>query len=79
MSSGFSCEADMRCKSCESVDQKKFIGEMGIRSPGLNGLNKPIVFVFPQLVVCMDCGTAEFVVPEAELRVLAKGDAAAAG
>jgi hypothetical protein len=52
---------------------------MGIRSPGLNGLNKPIVFVFPQLVVCMDCGTAEFVVPDAELRKLAKGESAAAG
>jgi hypothetical protein len=69
----------MRCNSCGSVNQKKFIGEMGIRSPGLNGLNKPIVFVFPQLVICIDCGTAEFVMPEAELRELAKGESAAAG
>ena len=69
----------MRCNSCGSVDQKKFIGEMGIRSQGLNGLNKPIVFVFPQLVVCMDCGAAEFVMPEAELRELAKGESAEAG
>lgn len=69
----------MPCTPCRSVNQKRFIGEMGIRSPGLNGLNKPIVFVFPQLVVCMDCGTAEFVVPEGELRELAKGESAAAG
>jgi hypothetical protein len=69
----------MPCTSCGSVNQKKFIGEMGIRSSGLKGLNKPIVWVFPELIVCLDCGTAEFVVPEAELRVLAKGDAAAAG
>ena len=68
----------MRCKACGSVNQKKFIGEMGIRSPGLNGLDKPIVWVFPELVVCLDCGTTEFVVPEAELRSLAKGDAAEA-
>jgi hypothetical protein len=52
---------------------------MGIRSRGLNGLNKPIVFVFPQLVVCMGCGAAEFIIPDADLRELAKGEAAAAG
>jgi hypothetical protein len=67
------------CKACGSINQKKFIGEMGIRTPGLKGLEKPIVWVFPELVVCLDCGMAEFTAPEAELRVLAKGEAAAAG
>jgi hypothetical protein len=62
----------MRCNSCSSVNQKKFIGEMGVRSPGFSGLHKPIVFIFPQLDVCMDCGAAAFVVPEAELRQLSK-------
>jgi hypothetical protein len=71
-------EQSLRCRSCGSANQRKFIGEMGIRSPGLKGLDKPIVWVFPELIVCVGCGTAEFVVPEAELRVLAKGDAAAA-
>lgn len=52
---------------------------MGIRSPGLKGLDKPIVWVFPELLVCLDCGMAEFVVPEAELRVLAEGKVAASG
>jgi hypothetical protein len=56
-----------------------FIGEMGIRSPGLKNIDKPTVWVFPQLIVCLDCGTAEFVVPETELCLLAKRDAAAAG
>jgi hypothetical protein len=69
----------MTCKSCGSVNQKKFIEEMGIRSPGLKGLDKPIVWVFPELIVCLDCGTAEFVLPEAELRVLAKDATPAAG
>jgi hypothetical protein len=69
----------MRCKLCGSSNQRKFIGEMGIRSPGLKGLDKPIVFVFPELIVCLDCGMAEFVVPQAELLGLAKGGSAAAG
>jgi hypothetical protein len=51
----------------------------GIRSPGLKNIDKPTVWVFPQLIVCLDCGTAEFVVPETELRLLAKRDAATAG
>ena len=67
------------CEACGSVKLRKFIGEMGIRSPGLKGLDKPVVWVFPELIVCLNCGAAEFVVPEAELRALAKGDAAAAG
>jgi hypothetical protein len=41
-------------------------------------IDKPVVWLFPEVVVCLDCGTAELAVPEAELRQLAKGDAAAA-
>lgn len=39
---------------------------MGIHFMGLRNLDKPTVWVFPQLLICMDCGFAEFVVPEAE-------------
>ena len=52
---------------------------MGIHFLGLKNIDKPVVWVFPKLVVCLDCGTAEFVLPDAELCLLAKGDAAAAG
>jgi len=52
---------------------------MAIHFPGLKDIDKPVVWVFPELVVCLDCGAAEFVVPEAGLRQLVKGDAAAAG
>ena len=47
--------------------------------PELKDIDKPVASVFPEVAVCLDCGTAEFVVPEAELCQLAKGDAAAAG
>jgi len=69
----------MPCKSCGSLNQRKFTGEVAIHFPGLKGLDKPIVWVFPDLLVCLDCGTTEFAVPKSELRQLAKGDAAAAG
>ncbi len=69
----------MPCKSCGSVNLKKFSAEMGIHFPELKDIDKSVVWVFPAVIVCLDCGTAEFAVPEAELRQLAKGDAAAAG
>jgi hypothetical protein len=72
-------DAGMPCKSCGSVNQCKFSGEIGIHFPGLKNIDKPVVWVFPELVVCLDCGTAEFAVPEEELRFLAKDDVAAAG
>jgi hypothetical protein len=49
---------------------------MSIHVPGLKNVDKPVVWVFPEIVVCLDCGTAEFAVPETELRLLAKGAAA---
>jgi len=42
-------------------------------------IDKPVVWVFPEAVVCMNCGTAEFAVPEAELRLLCKDNTAEAG
>jgi hypothetical protein len=69
----------MPCKSCGSVNQSKFTGEVCIHFPGLQDLDRPVVWVFPEIVVCLDCGASEFAVPEAELRLLAKGDAAAGG
>lgn len=69
----------MPCKSCASVNQSKFTAEMAIHFRGLKNIDKPIVWVFPEIVICLNCGTAEFAVPEAKLRQLARGDAAATG
>ncbi len=68
----------MPCKSCSSVNGKKFSAEMGIHFPGLKNIDKPTVWVSSEFVICLDCGTAEFAVPEEDLRQLAKRDAAAA-
>jgi hypothetical protein len=69
----------MPCKSCGSTNQSKFTGEIAVHFPGLKNIDKDVVWVFPELVVCLDCGTAEFAVPEPQMRLLARGDAAAAG
>ena len=52
------------------------MGEIAIHFPGLKSIDEPVVWVFPQLAVCLNCGTTEFVVPERELRLLGKGQVA---
>jgi hypothetical protein len=60
------------CRRCSSEKQEKFNTEMNIHFPGREGLDKPTVWVFPQVTVCLDCGFAEFSVPETELRTLGR-------
>jgi len=62
----------MPCKSCGSENLGKFTGEIAIHFSGLKNINVPHVSVFPEIVVCLNCGFAEFAVPETELRLLAK-------
>jgi hypothetical protein len=69
----------MPCKSCGSDKLSKFTGELALHFLGLKDLQKPIVWIFPEVSVCLNCGTGEFVVPERELRELAKGQSAEAG
>jgi len=64
----------MPCTSCGSENLRKFKAEIGIVLPGFLRLFDPTVFVWPELVVCLACGTAQFAVPERELRLLAKAD-----
>ena len=62
------------CPLCQSVNQRKFAAEMNIHFPGMKGLDIPSVWVFPTILVCMDCGAAQFTIPEAERRELAERD-----
>jgi hypothetical protein len=67
------------CKACGSDQLSKFTAEIAIHFPGWAGLSKPHVWVFPELRVCLNCGKSEFTIPEALLRLLRKGEAAAGG
>jgi len=63
----------MTCKRCRSDSHSVFNSETAIHFPGLKGLDKPIVWVFPKLAVCLECGFTEFTIPERELSVLVRG------
>jgi hypothetical protein len=63
------------CPSCGSVNQSRFSAEMSIHFPGLKNVNKPTAWVFPEVLVCLDCGVSEFTVPDTELCVLVAGEA----
>jgi hypothetical protein len=65
----------LACKQCTSDNQRAFRSEVAIHFPGLKGLGKPIVWMFPKPLVCLECGFTEFTVPERELIVLVKGEA----
>ena len=52
---------------------------MAIHFSGLKNLDKPAVWVFSEIAICLVCGTAEFTLPESELRRLEGRDGAAAG
>ena len=61
----------MNCKSCGSDKLGNVSAEIALHFPGLQGLTKPIVWVFPEVFVCLNCGKAEFAVPETQLSCLA--------
>ena len=62
----------MRCKSCTSENQRSFASGIAVHFSGLKNLDKPTLFLFPKLLVCMDCGFTEFAIPDTELLVLGK-------
>jgi hypothetical protein len=72
LSNGQTLVDAMYCSSCGSGNLGRFRAEMLIHFPGLKNIDRPPVFVFPELTVCSKCGTAQFVVPLGERCVLAQ-------
>ena len=64
----------MNCKACASDRVKDFTAEVAIHFPGVAGLTKPLVQVFPGLIACLDCGFVEFVVTGEQLEQLGQKD-----
>ncbi len=70
---GLGCEGSalgkvpaMLCPLCHSGNIREYSAEINIHFPGMKGLDIPTVWVFPRTLVCLDCGQAQFTVPEAE-------------
>jgi hypothetical protein len=59
------------CTRCGSLSIRKFKGEVAILLPEPENRSESTVLVWPELVICMACGFAEFVIPGRELRLLA--------
>jgi hypothetical protein len=65
----------MSCRSCGLRNQKKFAAEMSVHVLGMENVDKPVVWVFPKLLVCMDCGFTELTIAENELHLLGQSPA----
>jgi hypothetical protein len=63
----------MNCAVCATNNQMEFPAEITIHFRGLKNVAKPGVHVFPKLLVCLDCGSAQFTVPKDGLDRLRKG------
>ena len=64
----------MLCPSCHSGKIREYNAEINVHFPGMNGLNIPTVWVFPRVLVCLDCGQAQFTIPDAERKTLIERD-----
>jgi hypothetical protein len=59
----------MACSHCSSSNQMEFPAELGIHPPNLADA-EVAVFVFPRLLICLDCGSSSFMTPMFELKRL---------
>ena len=61
----------MSCRSCGSGN--RVCGRVSVHVLGLENVDKPAVWIFPRLLVCMECGFTELTIEENHLRLLGKG------
>jgi len=64
----------VRCQRCASHTVNEFSAELAIHFPGWDGLEKPVVWAFPKLMVCLGCGLVEFELPPEKLAQLNRDD-----
>jgi len=68
----------MSCPACKSCNQSEFNAEVNIHFRGRENVDHPGVMVFPNLSVCLDCGSSSFTIQHNELSQLARRSLSAA-
>lgn len=63
----------MACKKCASEKQQYFSGELSVAFLAIEKLKQSPVYVVQKILVCLDCGYTELIVPTAELDQLRQG------
>ena len=63
----------MPCQKCGSERQSKFGAEINVHFPSHKGKDTGSVLIFPELLVCLNCGFTELTLSKDELPRLAKG------
>ncbi len=64
----------MACRLCQSKNVTRFAGELNANSPHLSNVRSSPVYVCQEVLVCLDCGFAELLVPPKELALLRKSN-----
>jgi len=60
----------MPCKICASANLQHLTGELTASLPSMKNLNVSPIYLSQEILVCLDCGFAELLVPPAELQQL---------
>lgn len=68
----------MACKACASANLQELTGELSASFSDVKQANLSPVYVCQEVVVCLDCGFTELVIPAHELDQLKRGSAASA-
>jgi hypothetical protein len=53
------------CIYCGTEHMQMLNGEVALHFAGIENIDKPATFIFPKILLCLDCGAAHFVIPDA--------------
>jgi hypothetical protein len=63
----------MACKKCGAAAQQEFPAEVSLNFPGLQRIHLSPVYAAQTLLVCLNCGYSELILPEPKLDQLRNG------